>query len=89
MAAFLFWPARAAEEPEGVGVERWEALTAGRVMLLLEAVRWGRGARALEGLTEMVLMGAVPGWVTAEGVPLGVAVPFVSEGGLAEGKGTI
>ena len=89
MVAFRFWPALAALLPEGVGVERWEALAAGRVMLLEEAVRCGRGARALDGLTEMVLVGPVLGWATVEGVPLGVEVPFVSAGGLAEGKGTI
>ena len=47
MAAFLFWPVRAAaaaaaaaaDDPEGVGVERWEALPAmGRVILFEEAV---------------------------------------------------
>ena len=87
MAAFLFCPVRAAAE--GVGVERWEALAAGRVILFEEAVLWGRGARALGGLTEMTLAGAVPGCATVAGVPLGVAVPFVSAGGFAEGKGTI
>jgi hypothetical protein len=48
VAAFLFWPVRAAaaaaaaaaaDVPEGVGVERWEALPAmGRVILFEEAV---------------------------------------------------
>ena len=88
MAAFLFCPARAL--PEGVGVERWEIEAAGRVMLFVEPVRWGNGARAVCGFTVTTEGPVVPGaGVTVEGVPFGVTVPFVSAGGWEGTKGTI
>ena len=69
---------------EGVGVPRCEAGCTGMVveMPVMEVLRWGSGAE-VRGLTcaETTRVEGVPvrfGWGTAEGVPLGVAVPLVS-----------
>jgi hypothetical protein len=63
---------------------------------VMEVERWGSGAE-VRGLVvwivetervEGVFVRPV-GWTAAEGVPLGVAVPFVSGWGFVDGRGII
>jgi hypothetical protein len=76
----------------GMAVEEEEEM-----MPVMEVERCGRGAE-VRGLVvwivetervEGVFVRLLVGWTTAEGVPLGVAVPFVSGWGFVDGRGMI
>jgi len=58
-----------------------------------EMERWGGGAERvvllLMGTVRVCVAMAATCWRAAEGVPFGVAVPFVSFGGFVEGRGII
>ena len=86
-------------EEEGVGVPRWVVggwwMGIAFASPVMEVVRWGRGAevRRLDWVDRERVEGVparpLPGCGTTEGVPLGVAVPFVSGWGFEDGRGVI
>lgn len=62
----------------------------GRASPVCEMERWGGGAErvALVGTERVWAAMTVAAW-RVEGVPVGVAVPFVSFGGFVDGRGAI